>query len=165
MINRLKYGIMMLAVLGLFPLGITAQASGGGSDSCGLGWEITKKKSMLATTTRATTNYFVPPTFGMTTGTIGCDKHSFAKNEREAVTYAYNNYDQLQMEMAEGQGEFLHAFAQSLGCEEAVYNDFAQMTQSHYSTLVTESASALDMYENVKGQIKQDDLLAANCGV
>ncbi|MFM8315218.1 MAG: DUF3015 family protein [Deltaproteobacteria bacterium] len=51
-----------------------------GTDSCGLGWQVTQKKSFLATTTRGTTNAFVPPTFGMTFGTIGCDKHSFAKN-------------------------------------------------------------------------------------
>ena len=47
---------------------------GGGSDGCGLGSEVTQKKSLLATTTRGTTNGTIPPAFGMTSGTIGCDQ-------------------------------------------------------------------------------------------
>ena len=55
-------------------------------DSCGLGWEVTDKKTYTATTTRATTNFFVPPVFGMTTGTLGCEKLEIGSNDKEAAT-------------------------------------------------------------------------------
>ncbi len=56
-------------------------------DSCGLGWQVTDKKTYTATTTRGTTNAFIPPTFGMTTGTIGCEKLDIGKNDKEAADY------------------------------------------------------------------------------
>lgn len=60
--------------------------SPGGSDGCGLGWEVTGEKTMLATTTRGTTNAFVPPTFGMTSGTIGCETHRFVQKKKKPLS-------------------------------------------------------------------------------
>src|SRR4051812_42927982 len=77
------------------------------TDSCGLGWQVTQKKTLSAKTTRGTTNAFVPPTFGMTTGTIGCAQHPLSKRDVEGALYATTNFDELSVEMAEGQGEFL----------------------------------------------------------
>lgn len=129
------------------------------TDSCGLGWQVTKKKSFLATTTRGTTNSFVPPTFGMTTGTIGCAQHTFAKKEAPAVNYAVANADALTVEMAQGQGEFVAGLAEVMGCDNAAA--FGQMTQSNYSSIVSEGVSPLQMYENVKTQIA---LNPSSCG-
>lgn len=50
-------------------------------DGCGLGWEVTSSETMIGTTTRGTTNAVVPPTFGMTTGTLGCKKLDIASND------------------------------------------------------------------------------------
>ncbi|MBD4825578.1 hypothetical protein GUG03_08100, partial [Xanthomonas citri pv. citri] len=49
----MKLVMMMVAV---FAVAAPAFAGGenGGSDSCGLGWQVTNKKSMLATSTRGT---------------------------------------------------------------------------------------------------------------
>ncbi|MFM8316618.1 MAG: DUF3015 family protein [Deltaproteobacteria bacterium] len=134
-----------------------------GTDSCGLGWQITQKKSFLATTTRGTTNAFVPPSFGMTFGTLGCDKHSFAKNEEAGVTFAMANQENLAIEMARGQGEYVAGFAHALGCKNV--EAFGQMAQNHYEQIVRESGTAVEMYQNVKAQIKQDASLSASCGV
>jgi Protein of unknown function (DUF3015) len=135
-----------------------------GSDSCGLGWQITQKKSFLATTTRGTTNAFVPPSSGMTFGTLGCDKHSFVKkNEEAGVTFALANQENLSIELAKGEGEFVDGFAQSLGCHDSVA--FGRMAQNRYSEIFREKASALQVYQNVKQQIHQDPQLAASCGV
>ena len=134
-----------------------------GTDSCGLGWQVTQKKSFLATTTRGTTNAFVPPTFGMTFGTIGCDKHSFAKNEQAGVTFALANQENLSIEMAQGEGEYVAGFAQALGCQDV--GAFAQMAQVHYTDIVKDNGSAVDLYKNVKHQISQDAVLSASCGV
>lgn len=134
-----------------------------GSDSCGIGWQVTNKRTFLGTTTRGTTNSFVPPTFGMTSGTIGCQSHTFAKNEESAVKYAATNFDELKVEMAEGQGEYLQAFARTLGCSEAASAEFGAMTQVKFEAIT--KGGSLDFYENVKKEIKNSPALSANCGV
>lgn len=136
------------------------------SDGCGLGWQVTNKTTMSATTTRGTTNAFIPPTFGMTTGTIGCARHDIAKRDEAAAAYAVNNYDSLTTEMAEGHGEVLAGFARTLGCNDASMESFSQMTQKNYKSLVsTGEQPALNMFDQVKTHIKQDAVLSASCGV
>lgn len=165
----MKNLILGVCLLSLAPLAALAESGGtnpSGTDGCGLGWQVTDQKTWLGTTTRGTTNAIVPPTFGMTSGTIGCEKHPIAKNEVEAAAYAYNNYDSLSIEMAQGRGEYVNGLAKSLGCNDAVVPAFGQMTQKNYMQIMgSEKSSAMDMYENVKTQIKNDTLLSVNCNV
>jgi opacity protein-like surface antigen len=130
-------------------------------DGCGLGWQVTQSRTFLATTTRATTNATVPPTFGMTSGTLGCVQHSFAKNEVEAVSYAVANYDALSIEMASGQGETLAAFARTLGCDAASSAALGNVTQSRYNSIGGQSG--IEMYRNVKAELASNSAL--RCGV
>lgn len=142
---------------------VSNQANPSGTDGCGLGWQVTQKKTMLGTTIRGTTNAVVPPTFGMTSGTMGCDKHEIAKNDMDAAKFAYNNQEPLSIEMAQGEGEYLAGFAKTLGCEDSVQGDFAKMTQENYETIVTEDQSALSLLKNVKAQIKKHPVLSESC--
>ncbi|NBV50384.1 DUF3015 domain-containing protein [bacterium] len=140
-----------------------AGANPSGTDGCGLGWQVTQKKTMLGTTIRGTTNAVVPPTFGMTSGTMGCDQHSIAKKDMDAAKFAFNNQESLSIEMAQGQGEYLAGFAKTLGCEDQVQADFAKMTQENYANIVGEGQSALSLLHNVKAQIKKHPVLAESC--
>lgn len=141
--------ILALAVFAAFVAPAAFAANGGGSDGCGLGWEITNKKSFLATTTRATTNAFVPPTFGMTTGTIGCDQHSLAKNEIPGAEFVASNYDNLVVEMASGNGENLQALARTLGCSDAAALELGSVTKANFESLVG-NGGAVELFKNVK---------------
>jgi hypothetical protein len=156
-------------MLSIFPVAAFAAGGGtspGGSDGCGLGWQVTDKKTWLGTTTRGTTNNFVPPSFGMTSGTIGCEQHPIAKNESEAAAFAYNNHDSLTAEMAAGQGEYVSGLAKSMGCDDAAVPAFSEMTQKNYKEIVgSDQKSGLDLYENVKSQVKKDGFLASHCRV
>lgn len=134
-----------------------------GTDGCGLGWQVTQKKTILGTSIRGTTNAFVPPTFGMTSGTLGCDKHEIAKNDMDAAKFAFNNQEPLSIEMAQGQGEYLAGFAKTLGCDDSVHADFAKMTQENYETIVIEDQSALSLLKNVKAQIRKHPVLSESC--
>lgn len=125
------------------------------SDSCGLGWQVTQKKTFSATTTRGTTNVVVPPTFGMSSGTIGCTQHSLVKADMKSLHYADANYENLMAEMAEGQGEYLTGFAASMGC--AADAEFSSAMQSHYSTL-SSGSSAAELVKNVKFIIQNSSL-------
>jgi hypothetical protein len=66
--------------------------------------------------------------------------------------------------MAEGRGETLQAFARAMGCNDAAYGSFSRMTQDNYKTIVNGgSATALDVFDNVKNQIHSDPVLSASC--
>jgi hypothetical protein len=139
-----------------------SKQSPGGSDYCGLGWQVTDKKSFLGTTTRGTTNSVVPPTFGMTSGTIGCDQHSFAKADENAVIFVATNSEQLSVEMAQGKGEFLEAFARTLGCDDSAMSSFGRMTQKNYQTIMS-GRNGIEIFKNVKTQISDDPALSIAC--
>jgi hypothetical protein len=151
----------------LMPLYALAESTApGGSDGCGLGWQVTDKKTWIGTTTRGTTNAFVPPTFGMTSGTIGCEQHPIAKNDQAAATYVATNFDALSVQMAEGHGEYIHGLAKAMGCDDSVVADFGNMTRTHYKTLMDQNTtSGAELFENVKSQVQKNAVLAGHCSV
>lgn len=117
-------------------------------DGCGLGWEVTQDKTMIATTTRNTTNAFVPPTFGMTTGTLGCEKFSgFAANEKQNVEYVAKNFEVLRTQLATGNGEYVNTTAQSFQCDSAT---FSSHVQQNYQTVVAPAKDGVELYMNLK---------------
>ncbi len=114
-------------------------------DGCGLGWEVTDKETFLATTTRATTNFVVPPTFGMTTGTLGCKQLTFAANEREAVNYVVQNFSNLKQELAIGSGEYSDALSEVMSCKSV-----SSKAHSQYDTVVAPAKDGAELYQNLK---------------
>ncbi|MCO5142199.1 MAG: DUF3015 domain-containing protein [Oligoflexia bacterium] len=131
----------------------------GGTDSCGLGWEVTQKKSFLATSTRGTTNAFVPPTFGMTTGSIGCDQHTFAKADLGAARFVASNFDAVLFDMAQGQGESLNALASSMGCSNTAA--FGDMTKKEFSSLV-DGADASELVRRLRDEASRNSALGCS---
>lgn len=138
--------LVKLLMVAMFVAAPAFASDGGGSDGCGLGWQVTNKKSFLGTTTRGTTNAFIPPTFGMTSGTIGCDQHTFAKNEMPAVNYVATNQDAIMIDIAAGGGENLAALAQAMGCANSA--GLVSQAQANYSSLMNVSSD--QFYRNVK---------------
>ncbi len=141
---------LVLVALVLVSSSAFAQQNAAGSDSCGLGWQVTKKKTFSATTTRGTTNSVIPPTFGMTSGTMGCDQHSLVKADMKSLHYADANYENLMAEIAEGQGEFLTGFVQAMGCAPSA--QINSTLQSNYGT-ISSGKTAGDLVRNAKAII------------
>lgn len=144
--------VLVMIVTGFLPLAALAAGDispNGGTDSCGLGWKVTDKKSLMATCTRGTTNGVVPPTSGMTTGTIGCEKHTIAKADAKGVEFVTANYDSLRLEMAAGQGENLAALARTMGCADANVDAFGRAVQGNYETVVG-NGSRIELFQNAK---------------
>ena len=134
------------------------------SSGCGIGWKVTNGTTFLGITTRGVTHVTVPPTWGMTSGTSGCARHSIAKNEEAAAIYAVSNVDSLSIEMAEGRGEFLQGFARTMGCNDSSYSAFSRMTQKNYQAIVPANpSSGIEIFLNVREQIRKDPELAASC--
>ena len=145
----------LFAILALVTVGSSfAHANGGGSDGCGLGWQVYDKKTLVGTFIRGTTNSVVPPSFGMTTGTIGCDQHPIAKNNMEAVQYVAENYESLMIEAAQGSGEYVNAFGATLNCSNT---EFGSLLQKNYKSLSTVK-NAADFVGAVKGEMAKANL-------
>lgn len=124
-------------------------------DGCGLGWQVTESRTMIGTTTRGTTNAFVPPAFGMTSGTIGCEQIAFAKNDQEAASFVATNYQTLKSELAIGQGEYVSAMIQSFGCSSANVPSISSDLQKKYDSVVAPTQNATELFSNLKAEIGQ----------
>ncbi|MEK6705285.1 MAG: DUF3015 family protein [Bdellovibrionota bacterium] len=135
-----------------------------GSDSCGLGWQVSDKKTLMGTCTRGTTNAYLSPSWSMTTGTSGCKKHDFAKKDEEAVKYVASNYYPLRAEMAQGQGEYLVGLARVMGCDDAAASNLGGLTQRNFKT-ITQGADAYETLQNVKREIQKSPAMANGCGL
>ena len=163
--NIAKSVLAFSIIAGLsFGAGKAASATGGvthNSDGCGVGWQFTKKKTLFGTTTRGTTNNGIAPTFGMSSGTLGCQKHDFAENEKTAVDFAAANVDSLSVEMAEGGGEFVAGLADAMGCPAA---KFSEATQSNYSVIFS-ADTGVGVYRNIKEVIRNDASLSSSCTI
>ncbi len=134
----------------------------GGSDTCGLGWQVTERKSLLGTSTRGTTNSYLSPTWSMTTGTSGCEKHELAKNDVESVKYLASNFHSIKADMAEGQGEYLSGLARLMGCDDPSVSHLQTLAQKNYQS-ITGNSDAYETLQKVKNLVRQDANLMKGC--
>lgn len=121
-------------VLGLFFVSVGTKAEDK-SSGCGLGWKVTSRQSLLSSYTRSITNASTSSTFGMTSGTSGCDHHSIVSNDKKDIHFAEVNFHSLMVEMAKGHGEYVKGFALVMGCKENQASDFSKITQRNYNRL------------------------------
>lgn len=132
-----------------------------GMAGCGLGsmafGENTKINQILAATTNGT---FGNQTFGISSGTSNCTDRGLAKIEKETELFVEVNYDVLQKEIAQGQGETLNSFASLLGCSDTP--TLSKGLQSNYAQLSTAHNSS-EFLVNVIHTIENDQNLSASC--
>ena len=151
----------------IFTLALAATSSAFAADSssgCGMGYAIAPKQSLVSSSTRSLVNATFSNTLGMTLGTSGCAKHSIVQNESKGIHYAEANMDQLAMEMARGNGEFVQGFASVFGCQDS--RAFGRMVQAKYETLLPGSdVSGVELYKNVKSEIKNNASLSSSCSL
>ena len=140
----------------IFSLSVFSVASFAKStfDGCGLGWEVMDKKTVVGTTVRATTNYVVSPTFGMTSGTMGCDKfEGLATNEIANAQYVASNYDMIRTELALGSGEYLTGAMDSFSaCGE---EKLLPYVKENFEQVVTSAKDGIELYKNLKAASNQ----------
>ena len=154
-------GLVALASL----LALPAMAAQDGS-GCGLGAQVFKGQSgvaphVLAATTNGTSGN---QTFGITSGTSGCKADAVVKQEVEQQMFVAANLDNLSQEMAQGQGEYLHALAGLMGCPGSVQGEFANLSQEKYAVLFpTADAQPMAVLIGLKSEMAGRPALAASC--
>lgn len=118
----------------LSTLGVTAHAAQAGGGGCGWGNMLFEGKSglgahLIATTTNGTSGN---ATFGLTSGTNGCDssvKLGYGGHSWLAIN---GMLDTIAEDMARGNGEALNAYATLLGIEPGDRAHFAQITHENF---------------------------------
>ena len=123
----------------------TVVMAGDSSSGCGAGWYIFKKNSLVSSALRSTTNALLLNTVGMTSGTSNCSQHSIVKVEKEAIYFPEANHNQLMLDIARGEGEYLNAFSEIVGCKEDKLGKSLQTNfNKTYSDVNENSVKVLD---------------------
>lgn len=123
-----------LTLVAAFTLMVGSAQAGHGPAGCGLGSMLFSGKSglvfnVLAATFNGTSGN---QTFGMSTGTLGCE--DAAKAKVSGPVFIQNNREKLANDVARGQGETLDAYLKLIGKEEAnrgvLKQNFAKLFQA-----------------------------------
>ena len=132
----MKNKFMIAAVLTLSPIGIVMAASN--NVGCGVGSIIFKGQSgvapqVLAATTNGTLGN---QTFGISSGTLGCDRDGVVDTPVKVSMFIDTNLDKLARDMAVGKGETLDSLASLIGVQDADKAAFFATTKSHFAEII-----------------------------
>ncbi|MCS5564649.1 MAG: DUF3015 domain-containing protein [Oleiphilaceae bacterium] len=136
---------MKKLIAGVMLLGASSMAFA--QPGCGVGAMIWKGQSgiaphVLAATTNTT---FGNQTFGMTTGTLGCQTN---ESVQSMALYMDSNIDKVARDMSRGTGENLDTLAVLLGVDAADRDTFRQVLQDNFASIFpssdTTSGEAVD---------------------
>lgn len=152
---------MKKIVLGALLLAAPALSMAGTGPGCGLGAVIFEGQTglmphVLAATTNGTAGN---QTFGMTSGTLGCDTNQ--KVIASASDFVNNNVDRLAQDMSRGEGEMLNTLSSLMGVDAADRNAFNAFVKAHFDTLYPSSAVNGDqVLATLVDLMKKDAVLA-----
>lgn len=136
---------MKKLIAGVMLLGASSMAFA--QPGCGVGAMIWKGQSgiaphVLAATTNGT---FGNQTFGMTTGTLGCQTN---ESVQSMALYMDSNIDKVARDMSRGTGENLDTLAVLLGVDAADRDTFRQVLKDNFASIFpssdTTSGEAVD---------------------
>ena len=139
-----------------------------GSSGCGPGWYVFKDTSLLSSALRATTNSFLFPisTLGMTFGTSNCTQHKLVLKEKESLYFATMNHFELKRDLAKGQGEYVSAFASTMGCPASAQNRLNQNLRTRFTEIYPDgSVKPENVLLEVYKTILQDKELTQKCSL
>jgi len=136
---------------------LAASAFAGQADrntGCGLGsllWEGKADGSVISQSLQATTNgIFGNQTFGITSGTLGCEQPAnIIKNDR-ALAFTRDNLDPLARDIAAGGGETLETLAELLEVPAAERANLYSRLQANFEQIfVTGQESSADVIDSI----------------
>jgi len=149
---------LMIAGLLVLATPLAAQANSAG---CGAGSMIFKGQSGLAPNVlAATTNgSFGNQTFGMTTGTLGCNQNDTVS--AAAGTFIDANMERVARDMSTGEGEALDTLATLLGVAEEDKASFFALSQANFTKIYSrEDVTSSEVVASLKAVMLTDVKLA-----
>ncbi|TKI68607.1 DUF3015 domain-containing protein [Sulfurimonas crateris] len=140
---------ILVSLAAIVALSSSAMAGVNSQTGCGLGSMIIKDDSTavllaLQATTNGTSGN---QTFGITSGTLGCQKTQFVMNE-QAEEFVASNMDQLAKEIAIGHGESIDTLAELLEVSDKA--TFSASLQENYNKIYTsQDVKMADVLDNI----------------
>lgn len=150
-----------LTVLLVAPMSASFAASN--SVGCGLGSQLFDGQSgvfpqVLAVTTNGT---FGNQTFGITSGTLGCESDGTVQASARVPMFVGSNLDGLARDMARGHGEALDSLASLMGIAAADKDAFANVAKTHYSAIFANTnVTSGDVLSALYDAMTKDEKLA-----
>ncbi|HWP94870.1 MAG TPA: DUF3015 domain-containing protein [Gammaproteobacteria bacterium] len=151
---------LLFVALGMMSIG-TAVAKD--STGCGLGTMIFDGKSgvapqVLAVTTNGTLGN---QTFGITSGTLGCDQNGVISSSQKLGMFTGSNLDKLAQNMAAGEGEALATLADLMGIADEHKDAFYATTKAHFDAIfVSSEVTAEEVLTNLRAILAKDAVLS-----
>lgn len=147
-------------------LAVAASASmaGHGPEGCGAGTLVFPNASSLPEHVMAATTNGLSgnQTFGMTSGTLGCEDAGGAKMTR---AYMGENMEQLVSDAARGQGEALEALSALMGVEASDTVEFNKTLQANFEAIfVSADTTTENAYDSMIQVMAQSTTLAKYVG-
>lgn len=152
--------IVAVAALALAPFTASYADNDAG---CGLGTQLMAGNEgvmykLLATYTNGILGN---GTFGITSGTLGCNGRNKVTVDAELTKFASANMDQLSAEMAAGSGESLTTLASMYEVDAADREAFYTFARSNYATVFASAdVTADDVVSKLNGLMSQDSRLS-----
>ncbi|MFW2374058.1 MAG: DUF3015 domain-containing protein [Gammaproteobacteria bacterium] len=150
---------LIAGLIALAPFAVQAAEKGPG---CGWGAMVFDGQSglgpnILAATTNGT---FGNQTFGMTSGTAGCDVNTTI-TVAAADLFLDENMEKVARNMATGEGEALDTLASLIGVAEEDKAHFFTMTRNNFGKIYGgDKASSVEVLTSLKEVMKADSKLA-----
>lgn len=130
----------------------TALARNFGMAGCGLGSQIMGPNgNQVFAATSNSTGY--NQGFALSSGTSNCVSPSKMTALRAQEEFFSSNLKILSKEMAQGEGEYVKALAQTMGCKTEVHGDFAKEMQKSYQQIFS-APGAPAMLDRVRSTVK-----------
>lgn len=131
---------------------------------CGLGTVVFQGNKgvvpdILAVTTNGTSGN---QTFGISSGTSGCQRGQTIGNGRriELFAFADKNMDEVALDMSKGSGEYLNSVADIIGIKESDKSRFFDLSQKNFSKLFSdENVTTATVVNNIAEMVNQDKIL------
>lgn len=133
------------------------------SVGCGLGSIIFNGQSglvpqVLAVTTNGT---WGNQTFGITSGTLGCETNGVVHSSAKLGMYTGSNIDQIARDMSVGHGESLNVLADLMGIKDADRAHFFDTAKANFGKIFAPAnQTAGDVLASLRQVMKSDTVLA-----
>jgi hypothetical protein len=151
--KRLRF-VALLGCCVLLSAGAAFAGQATDNTGCGLGtilWGNKADNSVFSQSLQATTNgLFGNQTFGITSGTLGCDQPANVAASERLMEFTVANMDNLARDIARGEGESLETLAELLAVPAQNRGEFYASLQGNFATIfITGEESAANVLDRI----------------
>jgi len=168
----IAFSALAASLLLLLPSGVTAKSYS--LAGCGPGSVIMGSKPGIMQTSAATTNGtgaqmgYASINFQFTAillGTSNCNSNGVIKAELEQKAYVAYNMENLQKDIAKGNGESVNSLAYLMGCSIESMPEFAEVTKENHNVIFEgEKGSESDwVLYRIKTVVSENETLNKSC--